>query len=267
MYPGTADDLCALDHADPFQLLAATILSAQCTDERVNRTTPALFARFPDAYALASADQREVEAIIRSTGFFRAKARNLVGMASVVVERFDGQVPSAMRDLVTLPGVGRKTANVVRSVAFGLAGLPVDTHVQRLSARLGLTEETDPVRVEAALNTMIPAHRARGVQSPDDPPRSRHLHGPAALLRAVRALGLLPIGRHAAIGRWAPTDGWSAPAPAPVHRRWTEPMTGRALPRPPVGRPPGPARPGCAEWPSPPYRHVRRRPDGGLTMV
>ena len=109
-----------------------------------------------------SADQREVEAIIRSTGFFRAKARNLVGMASAVVERFGGQVPSAMRDLVTLPGVGRKTANVVRSVAFGLPGLPVDTHVQRLSARLGLTEETDPVRVETALNTMIPAPPSAG---------------------------------------------------------------------------------------------------------
>ena len=164
VYPGTADDLCALDHADPFQLLAATILSAQCTDERVNRTTPALFARFPDAYSLAAADQREVETLIRSTGFFRAKARSLVGMASAVVEHFDGQVPSSMRDLVTLPGVGRKTANVVRSVAFGLPGLPVDTHVQRLSTRLGLTGETDPVRVEAVLNTMIPAHQ-RGVFS------------------------------------------------------------------------------------------------------
>jgi endonuclease III len=164
VHPGTARDLCALDHADPFQLLAATILSAQCTDERVNRTTPALFTRFPDPYALAVADLSEVEGIIRSTGFFRAKARNLVGMASALVDRYRGEVPPAMGDLVTLPGVGRKTANVVRSVAFGLPGLPVDTHVQRLSSRLGLTGETDPVRVETVLNTMIPAAE-RGVFS------------------------------------------------------------------------------------------------------
>jgi endonuclease-3 len=164
LYPGTAEDLCALDHADAFQLLVATILSAQCTDEQVNRTTPALFARFPDPYALAGADLSDVEVIIHSTGFFRAKARNLVGMASALVERYHGEVPTTMDDLVTLPGVGRKTANVVRSVAFGLPGLPVDTHVQRLSARLGLTEETDPVRVEAVLNTMIPATE-RGVFS------------------------------------------------------------------------------------------------------
>jgi endonuclease-3 len=164
VYPGTAADLCALDHTDSFQLLAATILSAQCTDEQVNRTTPALFARFPDPYAMAAADLSEVEVIIHSTGFFRAKARNLVGMASALVERYGGEVPAAMGDLVTLPGVGRKTANVVRSVAFGLPGLPVDTHVQRLSSRLGLTEETDPVRMETVLNTMIPA-AGRGVFS------------------------------------------------------------------------------------------------------
>ncbi len=163
-FPGTANDLCALDHANPFQLLAATILSAQCTDQRVNLTTPALFARFPDAHALASADPSVVEEIIHSTGFFRAKARNLIGMATTVVERFGGEVPSAMSELVTLPGVGRKTANVVRSVAFGLPGLPVDTHVQRLSSRLGLTTETDPVRVETALNAMIRADE-RGVFS------------------------------------------------------------------------------------------------------
>ncbi len=163
-FPGTARDLCALDHRDPFHLLAATILSAQCTDQRVNLTTPALFARYPDAEALAAADLAEVEEIIHSTGFFRAKARNLVGMATAVVERFQGEVPSAMADLVTLPGVGRKTANVVRSVAFGLPGLPVDTHVQRVSGRLGLTEETDPVRVEMVLNAMVPAAQ-RGVFS------------------------------------------------------------------------------------------------------
>ncbi len=157
LYPGSAEELCALDHRGPFQLLAATILSAQCTDERVNLTTPALYARYPDPDALADADLSEVEDLIRSTGFFRSKAKSLVGMAAAVVERFGGEVPSAMADLVTLPGVGRKTANVVRSVAFGLPGLPVDTHVQRLSLRLGLTDETDPVKVETVLNRMVPA--------------------------------------------------------------------------------------------------------------
>ncbi|HUY66954.1 MAG TPA: endonuclease III [Acidimicrobiales bacterium] len=164
LYPGSAEELCALDHRGPFQLLAATILSAQCTDERVNLTTPALFARFPDPDAMADADLSEVERLIRSTGFFRSKAKSLVGMAAAVVERFDGEVPSALADLVSLPGVGRKTANVVRSVAFGLPGLPVDTHVQRLSLRLGLTDESDPVKVEAVLNRMVPASQ-RGVFS------------------------------------------------------------------------------------------------------
>jgi endonuclease-3 len=162
LFPGSAVELCALDHANPFQLLVATILSAQCTDERVNLTTPALFVRYPDPYALAAGELAEVEDLIRSTGFFRSKARSLVGMAAAVVEQFEGEVPSAMEDLVTLPGVGRKTANVVRSVAFGLPGLPVDTHVQRLSHRLGLTEETDPVKVEMVLNTMIPASERGG---------------------------------------------------------------------------------------------------------
>jgi endonuclease-3 len=155
-FPGSADELCALDHEDAFQLLAATILSAQCTDERVNLTTPGLFARFPDAESLAVAPVDDVEDLIRSTGFFRAKTRSLIGMATAVVERFDGVVPTRIEDLVTLPGVGRKTANVLRSVAFDLPGLPVDTHVQRLSRRLGLTEETDPVKVEHALGAMIP---------------------------------------------------------------------------------------------------------------
>lgn len=157
LFPGSAEDLCALNHDDAFQLLVATILSAQCTDKRVNLTTPALFARFPDAAALAVAELPEVEGLIRSTGFFRSKARNLVGMASAVEHRWGGHVPSRMADLVTLPGVGRKTANVVRSVAFGLPGLPVDTHVLRLSLRLGLTVEVDPVRVETVLNAMVPA--------------------------------------------------------------------------------------------------------------
>ena len=162
LFPGTAAQLCALDHADAFQLLVATILSAQCTDARVNLTTPALFARYPDAASLAVADPDDVERLIRSTGFYRAKTRSLIGMATALVERFGGEVPTRMADLVTLPGVGRKTANVVRSVAFALPGLPVDTHVQRLSARLGLTAESDPVKVELELDSMIPAAERGG---------------------------------------------------------------------------------------------------------
>jgi endonuclease-3 len=155
-YPGSARDLCALDHDGPFQLLVATILSAQTTDERVNMVTPGLFAAYPTPEALADAPLDDVEDRIRSTGFFRSKAKSLVGMARGLVERFDGQVPSAMEDLVTLPGVGRKTANVVRSVDMDLPGLPVDTHVGRLSRRLGLTAQTDPVKVELELNDLVP---------------------------------------------------------------------------------------------------------------
>ncbi|HXA33797.1 MAG TPA: endonuclease III [Acidimicrobiales bacterium] len=156
-FPGTAEELCALRHNNPFELLVATILSAQCTDERVNMVTPVLFARYPDASSLAVADPEVLEEIIHSTGFFRAKARNLIGMASALAERFDGSVPTRREDLVTLPGVGRKTANVIRSVAFGLPGLPVDTHVGRLAVRLGLTAETDPVKVELELDKLVPA--------------------------------------------------------------------------------------------------------------
>lgn len=156
-HPGTPAELCELDFADPFQLLTATILSAQTTDVGVNATTPALFARFPTPDDLAAADPAEVEALIYATGFFRQKARSIVGMAAALVERFGGEVPDAMDDLVSLPGVGRKTANVVRSVALGRPGLPVDTHVLRLSARLGLTDEVDPVKVEHALGALVPA--------------------------------------------------------------------------------------------------------------
>jgi len=149
--------VCELTHETPFQLLAATILSAQCTDARVNMVTPNLFRRYPDAASLAAADVREVEEIVRSTGFFGTKARNLIGMANAVMTRFAGNVPTEMDDLVTLPGVGRKTANVVRSVALGLPGLPVDTHVLRLTTLLGITDDDDPVRVERELNPMVPA--------------------------------------------------------------------------------------------------------------
>src|SRR3954454_10174764 len=156
-YPGSARELCALHHDHPFQLLAATILSAQCTDERVNMVTPNLFAAYRTPADLAAADPGRVEELIKSTGFFRAKTKSLIGMASGLEERYGGQVPHRMEDLVTLAGVGRKTANVVRSVAMDEPGLPVDTHVGRLSRRLRLTDQADPVKAEMALNALIPA--------------------------------------------------------------------------------------------------------------
>jgi endonuclease-3 len=156
-YPGTAKELCALDHSNPYELLVATILSAQTTDERVNMVTPAVFAKYPRPADLAAADPAELETIIQSTGFFRNKTRSLIGMASALIDRFGGEVPHKLSDLVTLPGVGRKTGNVVRSVALDEPGLPVDTHVLRLSRRLGLTRQTDPVKVELELNPMVRA--------------------------------------------------------------------------------------------------------------
>ena len=156
LYPGTAAELCALGSTTAYQLLVATILSAQCTDERVNLVTPAVFARYPEPEDLAAADPAELEALIRPTGFFHAKAKSLIGMGRGVVERYDGEIPTELTDLVTLPGVGRKTGNVIRSVAFSLPGLPVDTHVGRLARRLGLTTETDPVKVERDLCAIVP---------------------------------------------------------------------------------------------------------------
>ena len=161
-YPGDEVDLCALEHDGPFQLLVATILSAQTTDERVNLVTPALFAAYPTPADLAAADPDDVEKLVFPTGFFRAKTKSLLAMAAVLEERYEGEVPAAMEELVTLPGVGRKTANVVRSVGFHQTGLPVDTHVGRLARRLGLTTETDPVKVETDLNALVPsAERGR----------------------------------------------------------------------------------------------------------
>lgn len=149
------DARCALDHSNAYELLVATILSAQCTDERVNMVTPALFAKYPTPADLAHADPSELEGLIVSTGFFRAKAKNLIGMAQALEERYGGEVPTDLEDFVTLPGVGRKTGNVVRSVWFGLPGLPVDTHVARLARRLRLTDETDPVRIERDLGALV----------------------------------------------------------------------------------------------------------------
>ena len=151
------DAHCELDHASPYQLLVATILSAQCTDRRVNLVTPELFQRFPSAELLAMADPRELEQLIKPTGFFRNKTKSLLGMAGGLLDRFGGQVPPRMEDLVTLPGVGRKTANVLLGTAFDTpVGVVVDTHVGRVSRRLGLTRLTDPVKVERVLMRLFP---------------------------------------------------------------------------------------------------------------
>ncbi len=148
---------CALDFRNPYELLCATILSAQCTDKRVNMVTPALFARYPDAAALAAARQEDVEELIRTTGFFRNKAKSLIGMATALAEQHGGEVPAAMESLVLLPGVGRKTANVILGNVFGKEeGIVVDTHVTRLSNRLGLTTHSDAVKIEQALIPLFP---------------------------------------------------------------------------------------------------------------
>jgi endonuclease III len=154
MYPASR---CSLDHQNAFELLVATVLSAQCTDARVNAVTPALFARYPSAAAMAEAPVEELEDLVRSTGFFRSKARALLGLAQALIDRFGGEVPTSIEELTTLPGVGRKTANVVRGVAFDLAdGVVVDTHVKRIARRLGLTRETDPEKIERDLIEIIP---------------------------------------------------------------------------------------------------------------
>jgi endonuclease-3 len=154
------DAHCELDFVDPFQLAVATILSAQTTDERVNMVTPELFRRYPDAHALAGAPAEDVEEVIRSTGFFRNKARNIIGFARGVVEAHDGEVPRSMAALAALPGVGRKTANVILGNAFGIdEGVVVDTHVKRLSHRLGFTAEATPEKIEAELMKLFPRER------------------------------------------------------------------------------------------------------------
>jgi endonuclease-3 len=153
LYP---DAQCALHFNNPLQLLIATILSAQCTDVRVNMVTPALFKRYPNASAFAEAKSNELESLIQSTGFFRNKARNIIACCKLLVEHYGGEVPSTLNELVHLPGIGRKTANVVLGNAFGVPGITVDTHVGRLSKRLGLTTHHDPVKVERDLMTLIP---------------------------------------------------------------------------------------------------------------
>jgi endonuclease-3 len=148
---------CSLDWSTPYELLVATMLSAQCTDERVNRVTPALFARFPDAAAAAAVESEAVEPYVRSTGFFRNKAKNIVAASRLLMERHGGAVPASMEELLPLPGVARKTANVVLAHAFGInAGVTVDTHVKRLARRLGLTRHSDPKRIEPDLMKLVP---------------------------------------------------------------------------------------------------------------
>jgi endonuclease III len=154
LYP---DATCSLDYTTPVQLLVATILSAQCTDERVNKVTPALFARFPDARSMATADMIELEQLVRSTGFYHNKAKNIQGACRKIVVEFNGEVPQQMEQLLTLPGVARKTANVVSAHAFGnIQGVTVDTHVKRLTNLLGLTAHLDPIKIEQDLMKLIP---------------------------------------------------------------------------------------------------------------
>lgn len=154
LYP---DATCSLNYSTPVQLLVATILSAQCTDERVNKVTPALFTRFPDAASLANADLAELEELVRSTGFYRNKAKNIQAACRMIVTEFDSVVPNEMAQLLRLPGVARKTANVVLAHAYGInAGVTVDTHVKRLSNHLGLTKHTDPVHIEQDLMKLLP---------------------------------------------------------------------------------------------------------------
>jgi endonuclease-3 len=153
LYP---DAHCELDYTTPLELLVATILSAQCTDKRVNMVTPTLFARYPTAADYAAADREEIEKIIQSTGFFRAKTNNILKLGQELCDRFGGEVPDTMKELVTLPGVGRKTANVVLGNAFDVPGITVDTHFSRLARRFGWTTETDPVKIEHEVGELIP---------------------------------------------------------------------------------------------------------------
>jgi endonuclease-3 len=153
LYP---DAHCALNHANPLQLLVATILSAQCTDERVNQITPALFVRYPDALAFATADRAELEKLIKPTGFFRNKAKSIIACCKQLMDLHGGEVPRTMEELVPLPGIGRKTANVILGNCFGVPGIPVDTHVGRLSQRMGLSVHSDPVKIERDLMDLVP---------------------------------------------------------------------------------------------------------------
>ena len=189
------DAHCELDFSTPLELLVATILSAQSTDVRVNLTTPVLFARFPDAAAYAAADRAELEELIRSTGFYRNKATAIIGMAQAICDRYGGEVPGRLADLVTLPGVGRKTANVVLGNAFGVPGITVDTHFGRLARRFGWSDQTDPDKVEAEVGGLFPKR--------DWTMLSHHLiwHGRRRCHARRPACGACPVAR------WCPSYG------------------------------------------------------------
>jgi endonuclease-3 len=233
---------CALDYRTPFQLAVATILSAQCTDERVNRVTPHLFARFPDAAALASATLPEVEEIIRSTGFFRAKARSITGFASGLVEKHGGEVPRTMAEMVPLSGVGRKTANVVLGHAYGIdEGIAVDTHVLRVSNRLGIAAGDDPLEVEKQLMVLVP--RERWTRTTD----LLIFHGRKVCDARRPSCGTCPVFAHCA---WESRQAWATSGPGvrsgrpprtprPVRPAAAPPSrtksTGRAVRRPAAG--------------------------------
>ncbi len=196
------DARCELDFDGPFQLLVVTVLSAQTTDKRVNAVRPALFAAYPDPRAMAAADRGELERILGPLGFFRAKTESLLKLSAALVERYDGEVPARLVELVTLPGVGRKTANVVLGNAFGVPGITVDTHVGRLARRLGWTEETDPVKVELAVGRLFPKR--------DWTLLSHHLiwHGRRCCHARTPACGACPVAR------WCPSYGEGPTDPA-----------------------------------------------------
>jgi endonuclease-3 len=194
------DAHCELDFTTPLELVVATILSAQCTDRRVNLVTPALFARYPDAAAYAGADRDELEDLIRSTGFFRNKATSIIGLGQALCDRYDGEVPGRLDDLVTLPGVGRKTANVVLGNAFDVPGITVDTHFGRLVRRFGWTDETDPDKVEAEIGALF-ARR-------DWTMLSHHViwHGRRRCHAKKPACGACPLARSCPAFGTGPTD-------------------------------------------------------------
>jgi endonuclease-3 len=215
---------CELDFTSPLQLLVATVLSAQTTDVMVNSVTPTLFARWPTAEALAGADRDEMEALLRPTGFFRAKTTSVITLSAALVERFGGEVPGRLEDLVTLPGVGRKTANVVLGNAFGVPGITVDTHVGRLARRFAWTEETDPVKAEHALGALFPRR---------DWTMLSHLlifHGRRTCHARRPACGACPVAR------WCPAYGEGETDPHKARRLLAyELAPGAALHDPPPG--------------------------------
>ncbi len=207
MLAGTYPDARSeLDFENPFQLLVVTVLSAQTTDRRVNAVSPTLFAAYPDAHAMAGADRERLEQIIASTGFFRAKAESLLKLSQALVERHDGEVPPRLEDLVELPGVGRKTANVVLGNAFGIPGITVDTHVGRLARRLGWTQQTDAVKAEHEIGALFPKRDWTMV--------SHHLiwHGRRVCHARTPACGACTIAR------WCPSYGEGPTDPAVAAR-------------------------------------------------